>query len=212
MVGSLIGILVQSLQLDDPNFNWLLGGVMLAIGLGFSALFFFMGKSVDKVLEIREIQDQDREGVNKFLREHWGATDISVRGEIIDGTKLNGFIVYKGKKIIGLVTYIIYDNNECELVTIDSLRENRGTGTQLIGKVKEIAVENKCDKIKLVTSNSNIRAMGFYQKRGFILSNVYINEMEAVRKLKPEIPLVADNGIPIRDGLEFTLVLETSEN
>ena len=46
VAGSLIGIFIQSLQLEDTDFNWLLGGVMLAIGLGVSMLFVVMGKKM----------------------------------------------------------------------------------------------------------------------------------------------------------------------
>ena len=46
--GSLIGILIQSLQINDANFNWLLGGVMLAAGLGISMLFVVLGKTMRK--------------------------------------------------------------------------------------------------------------------------------------------------------------------
>ena len=48
MGGSLIGILVQSLQLSDPNFNWLLGGAALAAGLIVSMLFVVLGKKMNK--------------------------------------------------------------------------------------------------------------------------------------------------------------------
>jgi putative membrane protein len=44
--GSLIAILIQSLQLNDPNFNWLQGCVMLAVGAGFSMLFLVLGKKM----------------------------------------------------------------------------------------------------------------------------------------------------------------------
>ena len=54
MSGSLIGILVQSLKISDANFNWLLGGVMLAVGLGVSMLFVVLGKSMNKA----ELQEQ----------------------------------------------------------------------------------------------------------------------------------------------------------
>jgi len=44
MSGSLIGILIQSLQIYDPEFSWLSGGLMLAIGLGTSMLFVVLGR------------------------------------------------------------------------------------------------------------------------------------------------------------------------
>ncbi|MCL2164280.1 MAG: DUF368 domain-containing protein [Oscillospiraceae bacterium] len=48
MAGSLIGVLVQSLQLNDSNFNWLLGGIMLTVGLGISMLFVILARIMDK--------------------------------------------------------------------------------------------------------------------------------------------------------------------
>ena len=49
--GALIGILVQSLQLADPGFNWLLGCAMLAAGLAISMLFVVLGRKLRTVDE-----------------------------------------------------------------------------------------------------------------------------------------------------------------
>jgi putative membrane protein len=46
MIGSLIGILSQSLQLHDANFNWLQGALMPIAGLGISIMFVVLGKSM----------------------------------------------------------------------------------------------------------------------------------------------------------------------
>jgi len=48
MLGSLISILVQSLRMQDANFNWWIGGIMLAAGVGISVLFVVMGKKMEK--------------------------------------------------------------------------------------------------------------------------------------------------------------------
>jgi hypothetical protein len=45
--------------------------------------------------------------------------------------------------------------------------------------------------------------MGFYQKQGLRMTKIYRDEMEKVRKIKPEIPLVGENGIPLKDEVEF---------
>jgi len=59
MAGSLIGILVQSLRLHDPSFSWLLGGVMLAAGLGVSMLFVLLGRRMDlKGDQVHELHSQ----------------------------------------------------------------------------------------------------------------------------------------------------------
>ena len=47
--GALIGILIQSVQLSDPNSGWLLGCAMLVAGLCISMLFVVLGKKMRKV-------------------------------------------------------------------------------------------------------------------------------------------------------------------
>jgi putative membrane protein len=43
MSGSLIGIMYSSHQISDAGFNWLIGGTALAIGLGISMMFVWLG-------------------------------------------------------------------------------------------------------------------------------------------------------------------------
>ena len=48
LFGSLTGILYQSLRMEDVNFNWLLGSVMLIFGLGVSILFYVLNNKFNK--------------------------------------------------------------------------------------------------------------------------------------------------------------------
>ncbi len=59
----------------------------------------------------------------------------------------------------------------------------------------------------MITTNDNLRALGFYQKRGTVLVAVYRNAMDAARKLKPQIPMIGMNGIPLRDEIELETLL-----
>ena len=158
------------------------------------------------MFDIKEIDNTNRKEVNNFLIEHWFSTNIISRGKIIDGTSLDGFIAYYNNEIVGLVTYLI-SNDECEILSLDSLKENNGIGTLLLEKVINKAKEKKCKKIFLITTNDNIYALSFYQKRGFTFSNIYIDSMKNSRALKPEIPIIGYNNIPIRDELELEIKL-----
>lgn len=109
-------------------------------------------------------------------------------------------------KAVGLVTYRI-DGYECEIVTLDSLVEGMGIGSALVGAVKAAAVSAKCNRIWLITTNDNLTALRFYQKRGFVLAAVYPNALEQSRKLKPEIPFVGRHGIQLRDEIELEMRL-----
>ena len=58
-----------------------------------------------------------------------------------------------------------------------------------------------------MTTNDNVDALRFYQKRGFPLQTLRVNMLETSRKLKPEIPLNGNYDIPIRDEIELALYL-----
>ena len=58
--------------------------------------------------KIEKITEQTREKVNQFFIDNWYSTDMSIRGQIIDGTKLDGFLLEEENKIIGLITYTFF--------------------------------------------------------------------------------------------------------
>lgn len=152
--------------------------------------------------KIERISNETRNLVNQFFIDNWYSTDMSLRGKIIDGTKLDGFLLREENKIIGLVTYTFFEDI-CEIVSLDSKRENIGIGTALLKEIEKIAINNKCKKMRLITTNDNMRALQFYQKRGYCLTRLYPNAMEKVRKVKPNVPLIGDNDIPLRDEIEL---------
>jgi hypothetical protein len=46
-----------------------------------------------------------------------------------------------------------------------------------------------------------------YQKRGFVLVAIHRNALAQSRKIKPQIPLIGDHGIPLRDEIELEIPL-----
>jgi N-acetylglutamate synthase-like GNAT family acetyltransferase len=156
----------------------------------------------------RSIEQSDRIWIDGFITNHWGSNIVVVHNKSYIPSQLNGYIACDGEENIGLVTYKI-QNAECEIVTLNSLVENKGIGKRLVSLVEKEAKENNCKRVWLITTNDNMRAIGFYQKVGYQLINVFPNAVERSRILKPEIPLIANNGIPIRDELEFCLMLVT---
>lgn len=154
------------------------------------------------ISKIERISNETRDIVNQFFMDNWFSTDMSIRGEVIDGTKLDGFLLQENNTIIGLVTYTFFDDI-CEIVSLDSKRENIGIGSALLKEIEKIAIDNNCKKMRLITTNDNLRALQFYQKRGYYLTKLYPNAMDEVRKVKPNVPLIGDNDIPLRDEIEL---------
>ena len=142
-----------------------------------------------------------------LLTDHWGSVEIVSRGRIYLADRLPGFIAWKAGSRVGLITYDIEDS-QCEIITIDSLAPEVGIGRALIDRVSQEALTQNCQRIWLITTNDNLPALRFYQKRGFRLVAVYPDAVEVSRKLKPQIPFIGIDGIPIRDEIELEIQLK----
>jgi len=158
-------------------------------------------------MDFQPISSENRAQVNRFIQAHWFSTDMVIRGEVVDMTRVEGFLLFDHAEIIGLVTYRI-QNEECEILSLDSLMENQGHGSALIVRVIHAAAAAGCQCVRLITTNDNINALRFYQKRGFDMTRLFHNSIEVSRRIKPSIPETGDFGIPIRHEIEFVMNLQ----
>jgi ribosomal protein S18 acetylase RimI-like enzyme len=160
------------------------------------------------IVRILPLKKNYRHWASDILKESWGAPLVVSRGRLHDASKLPGYVAVQGAEPVGLTTYHIV-RDECELVTLNSLRPKLGIGSALVAAVKEKAVNAGCRRVWLITTNDNTPAIRFYQQRGFRLVALHIDALEESRRLKPQIPLVGEDGIPIRDELEFEIILQS---
>ena len=159
-------------------------------------------------LVVRAITGSDRLWVERFIIEQWGAP-VVVHGDAYYPHTLPGFIVESDGERVGLLTYTIVDH-ACEIVTLDALVQGRGIGTALVNAIRVTAQAAGCERLWLVTTNDNLDALRFYQRRGFELVAVHRGAINESRRLKPSIPSVGAYGIPIRDEIEMELPLTSS--
>jgi GNAT superfamily N-acetyltransferase len=110
-----------------------------------------------------------------------------------------------GGQLLGVLTYVIdRESARCEILTLHVAGQWRGVGSALIGAVERLAAGEGCDRLWLVTTNDNVDALRFYQRRGFRLAALHPGAADDSRaRLKPGIPTVGDYGIPLRDELEL---------
>jgi len=156
---------------------------------------------------IRPITPDDKGWINQFITERWGDNFVVAHDVIYYPCELAGFVAEQDNRgKIGLVTYQIAGHG-CEIITLDSICSNIGVGTALINAVKTIAKKSSCMRIWLITTNDNLRALRFYQKRGFKLVAVHRHAVARSRQLKPGIPLIGNDGIPISDEIELEMNL-----
>src|SRR6266545_2732175 len=144
------------------------------------------------------IEPGDRGFVRRTLRDRWRSERMIAHGEVYFPADLPGLMALLDGEPAGLLAYRI-DEDQCEIVWIDSLLEGRGVGSALIDSVAEAAARSGCRRLWLVTTNDNLPALGFYQRRGFRLCALRPGAVDRARALKPEISALGRGGIPIRD-------------
>ena len=155
---------------------------------------------------LRPLENTDSDWVSQRMVESWGAEAVVAHGIIYHPARLPGFKAQDGEEVLGLLTYH-FEAAGCEIVTLNAWSADRGVGTALIEAVKQAAVREGCRRLWLITTNDNLHALRFYQRRGFVISAIHINALEKSRLLKPEIPLTGEDGIPIRDEIELEMRL-----
>ena len=156
---------------------------------------------------IRPLEREDREWVAHFMDAHWGTTQIVSRGQAHYGHLLPGYVAEREgkdeKETIGLLTYRLEDD-ACEITTLNSLDEEKGVGTALVERlIADVKAIGKMKRIWLITTNDNLAALKFWQKREFVLVTIHRDSIKESRRLKPQIPIIGQDGIPIRDEIEL---------
>ncbi|MCR8848069.1 GNAT family N-acetyltransferase [Rossellomorea sp. SC111] len=154
-------------------------------------------------MKIVSLGELPKQLITDFFHRHWGSTKMVISSGVYECDTLDGFAVLnETSEITGLITYML-KGTECEIISLDSLEEKKGIGTTLMKEVEKVAAENGCTRITLITTNDNLLALKFYQKRGFRISIIHRDAVEKARRIKPEIPLIGNDGIPIRDEIEL---------
>jgi hypothetical protein len=91
-----------------------------------------------------------------------------------------------------------------EILTLHAAGQWHGTGTALIEAAGQLAVQHRCTRLWVITTNDNVNALRFCKRRGLCLVCVHRGAVDHSRaSLKPEILLAGNYGIPLRDELEL---------
>ena len=153
-------------------------------------------------IRVRRLNQNDKTWLKKIIEVYWASIRVVAKGKIHYVNNLPGFVAFYDQEKLGLITYRI-EENECEIITLNALIENKGVGTALLRQVENHCITEVVKRLWVITTNDNTDALRFYQKRGFKLKALYSNVLKKSRKLKPEIPNYGFYGIKIRDEIEL---------
>lgn len=155
---------------------------------------------------LRRLDLADRSAVVPVLEREWGAVEIVALslGGVVDASRLPGWIAERDGEVVGLLTYLI-SGDVVDIVTINTFAGG-GIGTALVAALAA-DVRGAAARLRVTTTNDNTRALRFYQRAGFRLTALRPGAVDEARKVKPRIPEIGEDGIPIRDELELEIEL-----
>jgi N-acetylglutamate synthase-like GNAT family acetyltransferase len=157
-------------------------------------------------IDVRQATAADHSRIVDLLARSWGSTTVVGHGVVYDAATLPALLAERRGRLAGLLTYAI-GSDDFEVVSIDAVVKSAGVGTVLLAAAAEHAERAGLRRLWLVTTNDNLDALRFYQRRGLRLVRVTPGGVDESRRIKPGIPLVGDFGIEIHDELTLEMRL-----
>lgn len=166
------------------------------------------------MVTVRPAEPGDQAVVDELHQREWGGPYLVAHDTRFDLRTLPTLVaVDEAGAVLGALAYRI-DADGLEVVSLVAATPGGGVGTALLAGATTVARERGAERIWLITTNDNLRALRFYQRRGLRLVGVDPGAVDRARRIKPEIPLVGEDGIPLHDELllELRLAAEPAEN
>ena len=143
-------------------------------------------------MKVRDKEPEDQPWIEKILSERWGGVKVIAHNEIFDAQSLPALVA--GEKE-GLATFRIQQSDQikfAELMTLDAVTANQGVGTALIEALISRLRTERVTVLRVTTTNDNLNALRFYQRRGFRITQVRPGAVDKSRLIKPSISLIGD--------------------
>jgi GNAT superfamily N-acetyltransferase len=156
----------------------------------------------ENTLRIKPVVNTDRPALGRFVASRWGAVTAVAHGTVFRPAELPGLLAVRDGRLAGLLTYDV-SGDTLEIVTIDAVTPNGGVGSALLTTVADEARRRQVRRLVVTTTNDNLDALRFYQRRDFRLVAVRPGAADEARRLKPQIPEIGCYDIPLHDEVDL---------
>lgn len=161
-------------------------------------------KPLPSNLLIRPSTISDSLLIQELMMKYWGGEPLIIKGEKYFPSKLPGFLLVQTDEIKGFLFYTIY-GTIYEIIVFEIFNKFTGLGTIMLNKFIDLVKSQQGTKIQVMTTNDNLDALRFYQRRGFTIQELRLNALKNSRNIKPTIPEFGDYKIPLRDEIFLAL-------
>lgn len=130
-----------------------------------------------------------------------GGPSIVAEGTMYDLTAAEVLVAKTGQTLCGFASFAT-TGTAAILLGLLATRKQSGIGSTLLAAVQAHCLSHGANLLKVHTTNDNLDALRFYQRRGFRLTAITCGGFAKVAEVKHLPPdLIGDYGITIRDEL-----------
>ena len=154
---------------------------------------------------VREATDADRAAARALFQQDFGRTQIVAFGDVMDVDQMPALVAVMAAQPAGALAYrLLGDALHIVALATDPMWQRSGVGGHLLAEAELLARRLQLQRLIVSTTNDNLPALYFYQRRGYQLSGLAPGSISA--HTKQQVPGFA--GIPVRDEVRLEKTLE----
>ena len=149
---------------------------------------------------VREATDEDRAIVRDLFARDFGPTRTVAFGERMDLDQMPALVAVMHADPAGALAYrLLGDALHIVALATDPMWQRSGVGGHLVAEAELLARRLKIGRVIVTTTNDNLPALYFYQRRGYRLIDLVTNSVVAQTSQMP----IGFAGIPVRDEIRL---------
>lgn len=150
---------------------------------------------------VRDADASDREVALQLFKRDFGHKEIVAFGEVIPLDQLPAIVAEMKGELAGALAYrLLPDTLHIVALATDPMWQRSGVGGHLVAEIELTARRKRLPHVVVATTNDNLPAMYFYQRRGYVISEVIPG---GVLSHLSHGTVAGFAGIPIRDEVRM---------
>ncbi len=156
-------------------------------------------------LELRVVTDKSE--LLRIMMAAWGSHRMMISLHVYDVAEIDALGLFEPDGSTAALASWTVRGETAYLCALHSLRPGEGAAIRMLDAVIFAARKAGAKKLKAMLTNDNMPGLTFYQRRGFRLSGVYLEAIDAYRSVVPTIIKTGYKDIPIHDAIELEIAL-----
>jgi GNAT superfamily N-acetyltransferase len=149
---------------------------------------------------VHEATDADRALVRDLFERDFGRRDIIAFGEVMNIEEMPALVAVMHEEVSGALAYRLHGNGlHIVALATDALWQRSGVGGHLVAEAELLARRLSLGRVVVTTTNDNLPALYFYQRRGYRISAVVPGSVLAHTGQER----IGFAGIPVRDEVQL---------